>query len=229
MKKYWLIALSLLLLHVFALAQNKGYKQGKLLYREDFDKDLSNWIIETPPSPASRVLIQNKRLLVDVNAGATVWFNKKLSGNIMITYKRTVLVSGGANDRLSDFNQFWMAKDPANKDLFTRTGVFSEYDSLLLYYAGFGGNTNKTTRFRKYNGRGERVLIFDLADRAFLLEPNRTYCIKTVVYNGLVQFFVDGKEFFSYRDPDPITEGYFGFRTTESRQEMDDFRVYRLE
>jgi rhamnogalacturonan endolyase len=229
MNKNRLMVLLLLLLQTFSLAQNNIYKQGRLLYREDFDKTLANWIIETPPSPASRVMIQNRKLLVDVDAGATVWFNKKLSGNIMITYKRKVLVSGGKNDRLSDFNQFWMAKDPANKNLFTRTGVFSEYDSLLLYYVGFGGNTNKTTRFRKYNGKGERVLIFDLSDQAFLLEPNKTYSITTVVYNGLVQFFVDGKEFFSYRDKDPIKEGYFGFRTTESRQEVDDFRVYGLE
>jgi hypothetical protein len=38
----------------------------------------------------------------------------------------------------------------------------------------------------------------------------------TVVYNGVTKFFVGGKEFF------------FGFRTTQSRQEIDDFKVYQL-
>ena len=137
-------------------------------------------------------------------------------------------MNNGKNDRLSDLNQFWMASDPRNPDLFTRTGVFSQYDSLLLYYVGFGGNTNSTTRFRKYNGKGERVLYTDLTDKEHLLQPNKEYTITTIVYNRVTKFFVDGKEFFSFNDPEPLREGYFGFRTTESRHEIDDFKVYQL-
>src|SRR4030095_17066719 len=115
---------------------------------------------------------------------------------IMITYSRKVIVDSGRNDRLSDFNQFWMANDPKNKNLFTRTGIFSEYDSLLLYYVGFGGNTNTTTRFRKYTGNGERHLYYDLTDKAHLLEPNKDYFIRITVYNGVTKFFVNNEEFF---------------------------------
>ena len=138
------------------------------------------------------------------------------------------MLTPARNDRLSDLNQFWMAIDPLKENLFTRSGVFSEYDSLLLYYVGFGGNSNTTTRFRKYTGNGERVLLNDLTDKEHLLKPNKEYLIKIVVYDGLSKFFVDDKEFFSFRDINPITEGYFGLRTTQSRQEIDDFKVYRL-
>jgi len=206
----------------------QDFSNKKLLYTDGFDKDLKNWVIEIPATPASSVSIKDHKLLIDVDGGATVWLKKKLSGNLMITYKRKVLVDTGRNDRLSDLNQFWMANDPENENLFTRKGVFFEYDSLLLYYVGFGGNSNTTTRFRKYTGKGERVLYKDLTDREHLLKPNKAYAIKIVAYNGLSKFFVDGKEFFSFCDLNPVTKGYFGFRTTQSRQEIDDFKIYQL-
>ena len=165
---------------------------------------------------------------MDVDGGATVWFHQKLSGNLLIEYKRKVIIDNGKNDRLSDLNQFWMASDPGHTNLFTRSGVFSEYDSLRLYYAGMGGNANTTTRFRKYTGNGERVLYRDLTDLQHLLKPNHVYAITIIVKEGLTKFFVDGREYFSFQDPAPLQEGYFAFRTVQSRQEIDDFRVYRL-
>ena len=205
-----------------------AYKRVKLVFKDDFSDGLKNWVPEIPSTTASSVTIESNKLVIDVDGGATVWFTRKLSGNIMITYNRKVVVDSGRNDRLSDLNQFWMATDPARKNLFTRTGIFSEYDSLLLYYVGFGGNSNTTTRFRKYTGNGQRVLYNDLADKAHLLEPNKEYAIKIIVYKGVSKFFVDDKVFFSFSDEHPITEGYFGFRTTQSRQEIDNFKVYQL-
>ena len=205
-----------------------AYKKGRLLYKDDFNNGLKNWVLEIPPTHGSAVTVKDKKMLIDVDGGATIWLNKKLSGNLVITYNRKVIADTGKNDRLSDLNQFWMATDPRNEHLFTRSGVFSEYDSLLLYYVGFGGNSNTTTRFRKYTGDGERVLLNDLTDKDHLLQPNKDYCIKIIVYDGLSKFFVDDKEFFSFQDTNPIAEGYFGFRTTQSRQEVDDFRIYRL-
>lgn len=205
-----------------------GYKVGKLLYQDNFAKGLDNWIVETPPHRDARVSVENGKLLLDVNNGATVWFREKLSGNVMIEYTRKVLVEQGPNDRLSDFNQFWMASDPRNENLFTRTGVFSEYDPLLLYYVGFGGNENSTTRFRKYTGTSDRTLHQEHTDAKHLLQPNKEYHIRTTVYNGLTRFYVNGELYFEFKDPEPLTEGYFGFRILKSRQEIDNFRVYRL-
>src|SRR5215208_915368 len=64
-----------------------SFKKGKLLYKDNFDENLKNWVPEMPKSPASVVVIKDKKLVIDVNGGATVWLNKKLSGNIIITYK----------------------------------------------------------------------------------------------------------------------------------------------
>ena len=220
----FLFALSLMQINVYG----QQYQKSNLIYKDDFNTDLKNWIAEFSVTPTSSVAIKNGKLVIDVQGGATVWLNKKLSGNILIEYKRKVILDKGPNDRLSDLNQFWMATDPKNPNLFTRNGVFAQYDSLLLYYVGFGGNTNSTTRFRKYNGKGDRVLLTDLTDKEHLLEPNKEYAIKIIVYNGLTQFFVDDVAYFSFQDKNPLHEGYFGFRTTKSRQEIDDFRIYTL-
>jgi hypothetical protein len=204
------------------------YQKYKLLYQDNFDQGMKNWVVETPDSPYSKVGTENGKLVIDVDHGATVWFNKKLSGNILIEYHRKVIMNNGHNDRLSDLNQFWMATDPRQENVFTRSGTFSEYDSLRLYYAGMGGNSNSTTRFRKYPGNGERTLLFDFQDKQHLLQPNKTYLIQLVVYNATTQVFVDGEQYFSFTDDEPLTEGYFGFRTVKSHQEMDDCKVYKL-
>ena len=204
------------------------YTKDQLLYQDNFDQGVKNWVVETPDSPYSNVDTKNGKLIIDVDHGATVWFNKKLSGNILIEYHRKVIINSGHNDRLSDLNQFWMASDPRQENMFTRSGTFSEYDSLRLYYAGIGGNTNSTTRFRKYQGNGERTLLFDLQDEYHLLQPNKTYLIQLIVYNGTTKVYVDGEQYFSFTDDVPLTEGYFGFRTVESHQEINDFKVFRL-
>jgi hypothetical protein len=204
------------------------FTKDQLLYQDNFEKGIQNWVVETPDSPYLRVETKNEKLIIDVDNGATVWFNKKLSGNILIEYHRKVIMNNGHNDRLSDLNQFWMATDPRQENVFTRSGIFSEYDSLRLYYAGIGGNSNRTTRFRKYQGNGERTLLFDFQDKQHLLQPNKTYMIQLIVYNGTTRVFVDGEQYFSFTDDEPLTEGYFSFRTVKSHQEMDDFKVYRL-
>lgn len=209
-------------------ASGEKYPIGELLFKDEFNAGLDNWLIEVDPDTAVRIGIQNEKLVMDTDRGATVWLKRELSGNVLIRYKRRVVMEDGPNDRLSDMNQFWMASDPRNPDLFTRSGAFAEYDSLLMYYAGIGGNYNETTRFRKYTGDGNRVLVHDLTDEAHLLKPNHTYLIEVVVNDGQTKVFVDEEEFFSFTDDHPLTKGYFGIRTTWSRHEIDDVEVYQL-
>lgn len=204
-------------------------KPGKLIYQDDFDTDLRQWQIESADSKNSDISVANHQLLIDAAKGVTVWFKQKLSGDILIRYTRRVVMEQGRNDRLSDLNQFWMATDPRNQNIFTRKGVFEQYDDLRLYYAGIGGNTNTTTRFRKYQGNGERTLLTELIGSDALLQANRDYVIETTVYQGCTRVLVDGKVFFSYKDKDALRDGYFGFRTTQSRQQVRDFKIYQLD
>jgi hypothetical protein len=228
----------LFILPVFALviscssqAKIQKEKPLTLILSDDFDKglDTSRWISEIAPLPDSKVYTKNGKLFLDTKGGVTVWLNKKLTGDIRIEFTRTVLMDTGKNDRLSDLNVFWMATDPRNLNLFTRNGVFEAYDSLDLYYVGMGGNSNKTTRFRKYHSNGEKPILQEFNDKEHLLEANKEYKIAITVKDNTTSFEVNGKTFFSYKDSSILKEGFFGFRSTKSRQTIDDFKVYRIE
>lgn len=220
----------LILLLQFSLLSLVAQDKVSLLFTDDFSKlDTSNWISEIAPLTNSTVYCKGGSLILDTKGGVTVWYKKPLSGNIRIEYTRKVLLEGNENDRLSDLNTFWMASDPRNKNLFTRKGVLESYDSLQLYYVGMGGNTNKTTRFRKYDGRGERVLLKEYTDSAHLLKPNVTYTITIDVKGNSTRYAVNGETWFEYIDPSILRQGYFGFRSTKSRQSIDKISIYRLE
>jgi len=222
------------LLYLCVLITATGYAQtpGRLIYADDFSKPLDNktWVAEIEPKPTgvSKVYTKNSSLILDTKGGVTVWLNKVLQGNIQIEYDRQVLVGTGKNDRLSDFNQFWMATDPHNPNLFTRSGKFEAYNNLQLYYVGMGGNTNKTNRFRKYLLNGTKPVIKEYLDAAHLLKANTVYHIKTIVNKGVTSFWVNGECYFTYTDPEPLTSGYFGFRSTWSRQEIKNLKIYQL-
>jgi hypothetical protein len=199
---------------------------AETIHRDDFAAGLEKWIVEQ--MPGGRVEVRDGVLRIDDEAGCTVWFREKLRAPITIHYEATVRADG----RVSDLNCFWMASDPARpENLFAaghkRTGVFATYDSLRTYYVGYGGNANSTTRFRRYDGSGARPLLpeHDLNDRKFLLEPGRTYRIELRTRDGVAEFLRDGEVIFTFRDPAPLTEGWFGFRTVKSKIEIRNFRV----
>ncbi len=203
----------------------------QLIFEDDFSKtlDMKVWKVEMEQQPNSSVFIKDGNLILDTQGGVTVWLNRLLKGNYVIEYTRTIEMDQKVNDRLSDLNQFWMAKDPWQENLFTRSGALASYDSLQLYYVGMGGNYNSTTRFRKYQGNGERTLLLEYADQEHMLLPNHSYTVRTVVLNGKVSFYVDGKLYFTYDDPTPLQEGYFGFRSTKSRQSISEIKIYQLD
>ena len=221
MKIFFLLVCSFFLKHASA-------QPGSLLFADDFSTTLNNntWLVEKQKADSEIVTTSNGKLLMDTYGGTTIWYKKELKGNIRISYKRKVIIDGGKNDRLSDLNQFWMATDPAGK-MFTRHGGFAEYDSLNMYYVGMGGNYNKTTRFRKYNN-GDKKIVAEYTDSLHLLQPNKEYLIEIVIKDGLVKFSIDGNVYFTWKDETPFTHGYFGIRSTRSRQEVDDVKIYQL-
>jgi len=197
--------------------------------------DLARWAVEQ--MPGGTVVVRDGALVIEDVAGCTVWFREPLVAPVEITYTATVVDRGGPRDRLSDLNCFWMAHDPRDPARppfasgLARTGKFSDYDSLLTYYVGYGGNTNSTTRFRRYDGTAARPLLpaHDLADKKFLLVANHPYRIRLVARaDGTAEFWRDGEMIFTYRDPAPLTRGWFALRTVRSHIELRDFRVAPL-
>lgn len=183
--------------------------------------------------PGGTVRVTDDALEIEDARGCTVWLRQKLTAPVEITYEVTVVSRGGPHDRVSDVNCFWMARDPAAPEGcpfapgHARTGKFSDYDSLLTYYVGMGGNKNTTTRFRRYDGTSDRPLLpeHDLREPRFLLEPNKTYRIKLVARDGVAEYWRDGEKVFTFPDPSPLNTGWFAIRTVQSHLEIRNLQI----
>lgn len=172
--------------------------------------------------------------------GLTLWYNKHLVGDYQISYSVAVLMEGKEGDRLSDLNCFWAANDPKNPDnLFAnaewRDGIFKNYNTLNLFYVGYGGNYNESTRFRKYHGEfygvdDEKIkpIIQEYADAANLLFPNKWLDIVITVKDCQTTYAVDGKTLFTRKIEDGEGDGYFGLRLLTNRIRFTGFKVEEL-
>ncbi|WP_298072715.1 DUF6250 domain-containing protein [uncultured Bacteroides sp.] len=202
------------------------------LNKSEFSK---YWKVESE-SPDYSVTFRGDTAEIVAPKGLTLWRKEKMSGKVTIEYDACVVVEN-ERDRLSDLNCFWMASDPKYpNDLWKRVkwrnGIFLNSYSLQLYYMGYGGNHNSTTRFRRYDGNEAGVtdaearpaILKEYKDKEHLLEANRWYHIQITNENNRVSYYIDGKRLVDFRDANPLTEGWFGFRTTLSRTRITHFR-----
>ncbi|MEE1837876.1 DUF6250 domain-containing protein [Streptomyces sp. SP17KL33] len=203
-------------------------RRGRLIAADGFRRGLRQWAVEL--ERGGTVTASRGVLEVDVPAGATLWFRRRLEGPYVVEYTATPVSAGGVNDRVSDLNNFWNAVDVRSPDdLFAtpRGGALAEYDHLKTYYVGYGANTNTTTRLRRYVGEaGVRPLIYDYTEP--LLVANEPHRVRVVSDGSKVQWWNNGRLVFDYRDPEPYTGGHFAFRTTWSHFRIEDFRVWGL-
>ncbi|MEV6587325.1 DUF6250 domain-containing protein [Streptomyces acidicola] len=203
-------------------------RRGRLIAADDFRHGLRQWATEL--QDGGTVTASGGVLEIDVPSGATVWFRKRFEGLYVIEYTATPVSAGGANDRVSDLNNFWNAVDVRSPDdIFAteRGGALAEYDYLKTYYAGYGANTNTTTRLRRYVGEaGVRPLVYDYTEP--LLVANEPHHVRIVSDGSTVQWWNNGRLVFDYIDPEPYTSGHFAFRTVWSHFRITGFRVWRL-
>lgn len=192
------------------------------------------WKVESE-SPDYKVTFRGDTVEIVSPKGLTLWRKEKMSGKVTIEYDACV-VDEAEGDRLSDLNCFWMASDPKHPDNLWkrekwRSGIFVNCYSLQLYYLGYGGNHNSTTRFRRYDGNEEGItdpkvrpaILKEYTDADHLLKANHWYHIKITNENNRISYYIDGKRIVDFRDAEPLKEGWFGFRTTLSRTRLANF------
>ncbi|MDQ0687692.1 hypothetical protein QFZ56_006655 [Streptomyces achromogenes] len=203
-------------------------RRRRLIAHDDFRHGLGRWAVER--ERGGTVTASCGSLEIDVPAGATVWFTRRLEGPYVLEYVATPVSAGGPNDRVSDLNNFWNAVDVRSPDdLFAtaRGGALAEYDHLKTYYVGYGANGNTTTRMRRYVGEpGVRPLLYDYTEP--LLVANRPHHVRIVSDGSVVRWWNNGRLVFDHTDPEPYTSGHFAFRTTWSHFRINDFRVWSL-
>ena len=110
-----------------------------------------NWWLEAE-DPASTADTKDGVTTIIAPKGATWWYKHKMSGNTVIEYEARIVAdprftTDKGDPRVSDLNCFWMADKCGGCG-----GKFANNYALKLYYMGYGGNWNTTTRFRRYKG-----------------------------------------------------------------------------
>lgn len=168
--------------------------------------------------------------------GFTLWYNEPIEGDVVIEYDAQIYKKG-KKGRLSDLNCFWMATDPkvAGGSVFERmaerNGTFGKCYSLQMYYLGYGGNYNSTTRFRRYDGvagtgnHDKPAILKEYTDAPHLLKANHWYHIRIVCQGGRVTYSIDGGTIVEYLDAKPLKRGWFGLRTTQAIMKVKNFKL----
>ena len=200
---------------------------------------LSDWIIE---NEAEAMLAEVSDNVIEIIApeGLTLWYNQKLTGEYEISYRISIVMEGNRFDRLSDMNCFWGASDPEHpNDLFARSewrnGIFRNYNSLNLFYVGYGGNENTTTRFRRYHGEyfdkdevKNKPLLQEYTDEAHLLKPDKWYHVVINVSKQETSYSVDGETLFQLPLQKGEGDGYFALRLLTNHIQLMNFEVKQL-
>lgn len=187
------------------------------------------WEIETENSD-THIVFYSDSLELWTSAGLTLWWRQPMSVPFTLEYEAMVVLRD-STDRLSDLNCFWLATDPAVPDgsVFThlseRKGIFRNASTLRLYYLGYGGNYNTTTRFRRYDGQPQPPLLQEYTDSAHLLRSNHWYRIRIEATASRTRYYIDEELLIDYADPCPLLRGWFGFRTTWSHCKIRGFKV----
>ncbi len=169
---------------------------------------------------------------IDAPKGLTLWNKNKMTANCTIRYEARIVKdrkykNEAGEARISDMNCFVMADKCGGLG-----GRFVDNYGLSTYYVGYGGNWNTTTRFRRYTGDERGVsdaqyrprVLKEYTDAAHLLEADRWYAVKIEIKDGRFRYWVDDELLVDYVDPEPLTEGFFGFRTTLSHAQLRNFR-----
>ncbi len=154
------------------------------------------WRVESESSQYKVIQNGGDTLEIVSPKGLTLWNVSPLYGDVTVEFDAQVVMTA-PNDRLSDLNTFFMASDPKAKNIWTnmsvRDGVFSRQTALQMYYLGYGGNYNTTTRFRRYTGNGQPPVIREYKDASHLLKSNHWYHIKIEKVGNRIRYFYDGE------------------------------------
>lgn len=229
----------LLFFLIITFASCTGKKANQEIGSNDPKAVLANWVIE---DESDHILATAANGITEIISpeGLTLWYNKELTGEYEISYLISVIMEGGHFDRLSDMNCFWTASDPKYpNNLFERSewrkGIFGNYNTLNLFYVGYGGNENTTTRFRRYHGEYYdtdstkiKPLLQEYTDAAHLLKPDRLYRINIKVTKNETSFSVDNEVLFTLPLKEGEGNGYFGLRLLTNHIQFMSFEVKQL-
>jgi hypothetical protein len=186
-------------------------------------------------SEGCQASIQNGRLFVDADTTqprvATVWLDKKFSGNIKIEFDVQVVAS---SDTANNINNFVMYSHPQGKSLRETSGsrksgnypLYHELNGYIFTYLAVSDKPNARFRFRDCPG-------FNLVDENFTAncKQGKTYHITIIKKGNRFQYWTDDTLAIDKIDnaANPVHHsGLFGFRTWHTALWWDNLVVTQL-
>ncbi len=211
--------------------------QAELAYASDFTSLDEFWSEGTPD-----VKVEGGSLFVRTTLTrddryhfiSSVFCRKRFKGNLMVEFDaRSIHPESHRN-----FNFFIHTGLRDGRDLYEtraeRTGDYPEYHVMDNYLFTFlPGKVAGEEPPREYSRwRFRRDPGFRLMKEVYStpIEHQRWYHFQYLVQDGVVACSVDRNplDTYGWRDPEPLTEGYLGFRTFCSHMEYRAMRVWKI-
>lgn len=194
-------------LRVETVSEEKLLKSGKLIFEEDFAKDLKNWQVDSP----NWKIVDGQLYTGDrPNDNKGIW----LKG-----------ISLPANVRM----EFDSTSTKGNLAAFPGDTKFEfggkEYVHASGYIVLFGGWNNQTNAIARGDEHKQGQLVVDSEKR---VEEDKKYHWTVIKYNNNISWYLDGKPFLSVKDESPSDGGDFGFNNWNSRVYFDNVKIFAL-
>ncbi len=213
----------------------------RVVINEDFSSGFGNWWVEG----GEDVLVKNGGLHMSAdgdvrsNQMCTVWCRTPVKGNVKIEYVATV---EGSEENYNNINFFFMYSDPSGQELVDTVaqrmdGDYHRYHELNGYIITYlnnpkdGAEMDNPDGTRKARMRMRRCPGFNLVTETFDYNSQQgvEYHFMITVVDGKIDFYVDGKKYLSWTDPQPLHGGLIGLRTYRSQICWDNVKVTELD
>lgn len=178
--------------------------EGRLVFEDDFEREAfgDDW-----KTTSEAWTLEDGQVAVAGARNEGLWLQVPLPDEVRISFEATALSEEG--------------------DL--KFEIFTDGATHQSGYVGiFGGWDNQLNIIARLDEHGDDRLV---GARGRHVEPNRTYTFTIERTDGRVRWSIDGDEFITYDDPDPLVgdeHAYFGFNDWESPVRFDAVRVWDL-
>ena len=189
-----------------AVDWEEGLTGGREVFRDDFERaELgADWTVEAPSWRIVDGWLHNGAR--PENAGA--WLAQQLPERVRIEFKaRSMLPAAGSFE--GDLKCEVFCSAPHHKQGY-----------ILI----FGGWTNTQNVIARLDEHGDDRLVSE--NRKVVAGQIYTWTI--VRTDATLRWYIDGKPFLHYRDPEPLTGRYFGFNNWSAQVYFDEVRVWEL-
>ncbi len=207
-----------------------------VVLKDDFSQGIKNWYVEG----GCGVAIKEGQLLINADPAdpkkggvsgdtCTVWNRTPIKGDLRITFDVTVEHSHSGKNNINVFLFYTMpdGSSPERTTAQRRYAPYKAYHKMNGYIFTF---VNDLTREDQGRIRIRRCPGFRLLSEtyAYHSRAKHRYQIEIVKKGSLLEYYIDGALRLQAQDENPLNEGYFAFRTFQSRLKIDNFSVSRL-